>query len=150
MASLVPHFSISPTPRLFLSLSFLFSLSLLPLFSRSFAPGRPPGDIGTTAELPINNWLLNYYRAFQSLCTLADLGRAVVCVESSIAPKGGCFARRLSSYENISVPFGTRTENVSFCGLQPKDVLCTVTRHSSFHLPIAERHWLYVALNRSM
>lgn len=120
MASLVPHFSISPTTRRSLSLSLSFLSRFLPLFSRSFAPGRPPGDIGTTAELPINNWLLNYYRAFQSLCTLADLGRAVVCVEASIAPKGGCFARRLSSYENISVPFGTRAENVSFCGLRSR------------------------------
>lgn len=105
MASLVPHFSISPTMRLSLSLC-LFSLSFLPLFSRSFAPGRPPGDIGTTAELPINNWLLNYYRAFQSLCTLAELRRAVVCVESSIAPKEGCFTlgafRRMRIYRCLS------------------------------------------------
>lgn len=62
MAPLVPHFSISLDYRVSL-------LSLLPLLSSrdSPRPGRPPGDIGTTTELPINNWLLNYYRTFQWL-----------------------------------------------------------------------------------
>lgn len=51
----------------------LFAFFLSPFFvlGSSFSdwscmPGRPPGDIGTIVELPINNWLLNYYRTFQS------------------------------------------------------------------------------------
>lgn len=63
MAPPVPHFSISLDYEA-LSRS-LFSYSYLsPFFAWASAPGRPPGVIGTTTELPINNWLLNYYRTF--------------------------------------------------------------------------------------
>jgi len=96
-----------------------------------------------TAELPINNWLLNYYRTFRSPRVSRPYNRrrrlVAVRVGSAIAPKRRCFAfRRTRIYRQ----HGTRAENVAprlaaegcftrGCGTLVLSVLRVTERHWS-------------------
>lgn len=149
MATLVPHFSISPTTR---PLSFSFSLPLCPFFSffslRSVFRVRSPTwrYWNETAELSINNRPpLNYYRTFRPLrvaqrphnrrcrrrcCWLRRLER--------IAPEGDflariVFLRRVRIYRRHEDAtnerrecrrggmFYTRIRHVRSFGFEPRD-----------------------------